>query len=66
MTIEEGEEVFGRRWNHWTDGERAEFAKVLEPGNLLNAGCLAMAHKHFAILTEPCKQFLRDHGYKDK
>ncbi len=30
MTIDEGEKVFKKRWNTWTDEERIEFVKALD------------------------------------
>ena len=30
MTIEEGEAVFGKRWNPWTKEEQIEFVKALD------------------------------------
>jgi hypothetical protein len=30
MKIEDGEVVFGKRWNQWTPDEWREFARVLE------------------------------------
>jgi hypothetical protein len=34
MKIEEGEHIFGKRWNLWTPEERREFARALEVDDL--------------------------------
>jgi hypothetical protein len=34
VQIEEGETIFGKRWNLWTQEERREFARALEVQDL--------------------------------
>lgn len=65
MTIEEGEEIYGKRWSKWTKEERAEFAKVLEPKNLRVPGAIALACDNFGVLSEDCKKYLREHGFQE-
>lgn len=30
MNVEEGEKVFGKRWNEWSEQQRIEFVKALD------------------------------------
>ena len=46
MRIEEGEAIFGKRWNYWTDEEQAQFMSVITIEELLTPLCLNWAIKH--------------------
>lgn len=58
MTIEEGEALFGKRWNAWTEAEQREFCSVLEPGNVHNPGCLAMACRYPRSVSDEVRRYL--------
>lgn len=38
MTVEEGEEIFGKRWNYWSRDEQREFVRALDPNDRHQAG----------------------------
>jgi len=46
MTVEEGEEVFGKRWNLWTPEERRQFVSVMDRSNMGNPLCLRLICEH--------------------
>jgi len=51
MKIEEGEQIFGKRWDEWTPEEKKEFVSCLEPNDVWVPACLSMAAKYYCSLS---------------
>ena len=53
MKIKDGEIVFGKHWNLWSESEKTEFARVLDPEDLNTALTLNWALKYAGFLPSP-------------
>ena len=58
MLIEDGELVFGKRWDEWTKAERHEFCSVMEPEDLRSPLYIDWAMQYTEYLSQETRDYL--------
>ena len=58
MSIEEAEEIFGKKWDYWDKNEKEEFIQCMEPGELNLPITLSWAVQNQDLLLPETKEKL--------